>query len=155
MRHLYTLTLSGLAAAVIGSTAFAQDATNPAVSARQSLMGLYAFNLGQLGAIAKGELEYDANTAAAAAGNLAALAKLDQTALWPEGTSSETTEGTRALPVIWSDMDGFHAKADDLAEAATAMEGAAGTDLASLQGAMKDLGAACGACHKEYRQPDD
>jgi cytochrome c556 len=155
MRHLYTLTLSGLAAAVIGGSAVAQDMSNPAVGARHALMGLYAFNLGQLGAMAKGEMEYHADAAGAAAGNLAALAKLDQTALWPEGTDSETVEGSRALPAIWSDMDGFHAKADGLAEAAMAMEEAAGTDLASLQGAMRDLGAACGACHKEYRQPDD
>ncbi len=155
MRHLFTLSFTGLAAAVIAGASVAHGMSNPPVAARHSLMGLYAFYLGQLGAMAKGEVDYDSEAAGAAAGNLAMLAKLDQSALWPEGTDSETVEGSRALPSIWSDMDGFRAKSDDLVNAAMAMEEAAATDLQSLQGAMRDVGAACGACHKDYRQPDD
>ncbi len=43
----------------------------------------------------------------------------------------------------------------DLVTAATAMEAAAGTDLASLQAAMGAVGGACGACHKAYRVPSN
>ncbi|MEE4346330.1 MAG: cytochrome c, partial [Paracoccaceae bacterium] len=46
-------------------------------------------------------------------------------------------------------------KNDDLVTAAKAMEGAAGTDLASLQAAMGPVGEACGACHKAYRVPSN
>ena len=45
----------------------------------------------------------------------------------------------------------FHAAA--FTAAAEAMSAAAGTDLASLQGAMEGLGGACGACHKAFRVP--
>ncbi|MCB1361156.1 MAG: cytochrome c, partial [Rhodobacteraceae bacterium] len=34
------------------------------------------------------------------------------------------------------------------------MVGAAGTDLATLQGAVRGLGGACGGCHQTYRQPE-
>ena len=155
MRHLYTLTLSGIAALAIAGTALAQDMTHPAVKARKSVMSLYAFNLGQLGAMAKGEMEYDADAAKAAAGNLALLSQLNQSARWPEGTDSASAEGTRALPDIWSNFPDVASKAEDLAMAASLMEDAAGTDLAALPGAMGALGGACGACHKAYRQPDN
>ena len=55
---------------------------NPAVAARKAHMDLYSFNLGMLGAMAKGETEYNADAAKAAAGNLAALAQLNQSAYW-------------------------------------------------------------------------
>ena len=40
-------------------------------------MQLYAFNISHLGAMAKGEVDYDAAAASAAANNLAALAALN------------------------------------------------------------------------------
>ena len=34
-------------------------------------------------------------------------------------------------------------------------QGAAGTDLASLQGAMGGVGQACGSCHESYRAKEE
>lgn len=122
-----------------------------AVKARQATMQLYAFNLGVLGNMAKGTTDYDADAATAAAGNLVKLSSQNQMAYWAPGTAEGEVEGSKALPAIWEDMAGVGEAASALTEAAMAMEAAAGTDLAALQGAMGALGGACGGCHKAYR----
>ena len=60
-------------------------------------------------------------------------------------------EDTRALPAIWENMEDFRAKQTALQEATTALQGAAGTDLAVPQAAMGGVGQACGSCHQNYR----
>ncbi|MDX5401691.1 MAG: cytochrome c [Rhodobacterales bacterium] len=148
-----------LGLAVLAGTATGQDAAEKALAdatkARQAQMQLYAFNLGLLGGMAKGEVPYDATAAAAAAGNLSALAQMDQSRLWPEGSDEMGVDGSKALPALWENLPDVMSKGSDLVTAAAAMETAAGTDLASLQAAMGALGGACGACHKAYRVPSN
>ncbi|MDO6725462.1 cytochrome c [Cognatishimia sp. 1_MG-2023] len=122
-----------------------------AVKARQGQMQLYAHNLGVLGAMAKGDVAYDAAAAQAAADNLVAVSGLNAMTMWPQGSDSTSMEGTRAKAEIWSNFPDVGAKAGAMAEASVAMAAAAGSDLASLQAAMGPLGGACGACHKAYR----
>lgn len=148
------LGLAILAGAASGQDA-AQKALNDATKARQAQMQLYAFNLGLLGGMAKGEVPYDAAAATAAAGNLASLAQLDQSRIWLEGSDEMGVDGSKALPAIWENIPDVMSKATDLVTAATAMQAAAGTDLASLQASMGALGGACGACHKAYRVPSN
>lgn len=155
MRHVTKLTILGLTAALAAGAVLADDMKNPAIEARESSMELMAFNLGTLGAMAKQEMPYDAAAASAAAGNIVLLSQLDQSAMWPEGTDSASGSDTRALPEIWAKPDDFKAHLQKLNEAAVAMQEAAGTDLAALQGAMGNLGNACGGCHKAYRAPED
>ena len=147
-----------LAAAVIGTSAIgdghADKAIAAAVKARQAQMTLYAFNLGALGAMAKGEAEYDAAVAAGAAANLAALAQSDQSRMWPPGSDNETLgkDATGALPAIWQAGSTAGEKGMALAQAAVAMEAAAGNGLEALQGAIGAVGKSCGSCHESYRQ---
>jgi cytochrome c556 len=122
-----------------------------AIEIRHGHMLNYAANLQRLGAMAQGNAEYDATVAQTAADNLHHLAMIDQSHYWLPGTSSEDREGSAALPAIWENMDDFNAKQTALQEAAAAMQSAAGTDLASLQGAMQGVGQACGGCHEDYR----
>lgn len=140
-------------AAALAAPAVSQDGENPAVKARQAVMQLYSFNLSQLGAMAKGNVDYNAETASAAAQNLVALTKINQSAMWPQGTDSESSATSRALPAIWSNFGDVSAKNQAFVDAAMAMETAAGTDLASLQAAMGALGGSCSGCHKAYRGP--
>ena len=151
MKVVKVLAGLGLAAAVSLTVVSAEEASHPAVKARKGLMQLYAVNLGQLGAMAKGSVEYDAAKASAAANNLVLLTQLNGSALWPQGTDNASKAGTRALPAIWENFPDVGSKAQALASAAAAMQGAAGTDLDSLRGAMGAVGGACGACHKAYR----
>lgn len=155
MRHVPRLTVLAFAAALTAGAAPAQTATNPAVVARQSVMELRAFYLAQLGAMAKEVVPYDAALASRAAANLALLGQLDQSAMWPPGTDSDSDSTSRALPALWANPADLGARSAALAEAVAAMEVAAGTDLAALQAAMSQVGGACGACHKAYRAPDE
>ena len=95
---LATATLGFVAAPVL-----ADKAAEKAIGARKAQMQLYSFNLGQLGAMAKGEVEYNAETAKAAAENLAALAALNGGAMWRQGTDSTAMPGvSRAKLEAWT-----------------------------------------------------
>jgi cytochrome c556 len=147
-------------AAVIATSALGDGHENKAiqaaVKARQSQMILYSFNLGLLGGMAKGDIEYDATAASAAASNLAALSQLDQSRLWPQGSDTEAlgADKTRALPAIWQADSTAGEKGMALVTAAIAMEGAAGGGLDALRGAIGEVGKSCGGCHDDYRQTE-
>jgi len=154
-------TLAGISAlvlaAALGTTAIGEShidkALAGAIKARQAQMQLYAFNLGVLGAMAKGDMAYDATAASAAAGNLASLTQINQMMMWPAGSDNAALgDATGALPAIWAADSDIMAKGMALGEAAAAMNGAAGTSQEALQSAMAAVGGACGACHKAYRQ---
>lgn len=121
------------------------------IKARQGVMHYYAINLGTLGAMAKGEAPYDAAAAKVAADALAAGANLDTSMLWPKGSDKDAHPGTAALPALWAEGADLGGKITHLREAAAAMQTAAPAGLEQLQGAMKGIGEACSACHKEFR----
>jgi cytochrome c556 len=142
-------------AAVAGSAFAGGHGGNPAVKARKAHMQLYAFNLGTLGAMAKGEMEYDAEAAAAAANNLADLASLSQRGYWVPGTSSDDLpDESRALPAIWEPDSTAGEIGASFAEAAAALAAVAGDGKDAMSGAMGPVGKGCGDCHKAYRAPD-
>lgn len=149
------LLMAGLTGTAAIGGGHADPAIVAAVKARQSAMQLYSFNLGLLGGMAKGQIEYDAAAASAAAANLAKLTTLDQSRMWPPGSDTEAlgAEMTAALPKIWTAESKAGEIGGQLKEAAAAMEGAAGNGLDALRGAIGNVGKACGACHDGYRQP--
>ncbi|UZD91974.1 c-type cytochrome [Cognatishimia activa] len=140
-----------MGAGVTFAGSHADPAIQGAIKARQGQMQLYAHNLGILGAMAKGEVAYDAAAASAAANNLKAVANLDAMTLWPQGSDMDSVEGTRAKAEIWTTFPAVVENATAMATAANAMADAAGKDLASLQAAMGPVGGACGSCHKAFR----
>ena len=155
MRFSRILVTGVVSAALATTMVFADSHNTPeamAVKARQAHMSLYAFNLGQLGGMAKGAIEFDAGMAQAAADNLAALATMNQMSYWLPGTSTDDREGTDALPAIWQPGSDVGAKGKALAEAALAMQAAAGS-LDGIRASIGAVGGACGACHKAYRKP--
>ncbi len=147
--------LSGLAGAAILATAATAQDVNPAVAARKAHMTLYAHNLGLLGGMARGNIEYDAETATAAAASLAALSKLDQSRYWPEGTDSDTLMETRALPDIWEDLPKVVEISGTLVSASDVLAAEAGNGLEALRASLGPVGQACGACHEDFRVSDD
>lgn len=150
-----------LVAGVVATTAISQDDIDPtlatAIDARKAHMRLNAFNLGLLGAMAKGEIDYDAEAATAAAENLAALARMDESRYWLPGTDMEALgqEHTEALAAIWSEGSEIGDQMQNTTETTTAMAEAAGGGLESLQGAMGPLAKACGSCHEDFRVKED
>ena len=155
MNKKITVAIAGVISATVIGAAIAHEGNNPAVKARTSIMQLYAFNLGTLGAMAKGAMEYDAQAATSAANNLVTLSQLDQSAMWPQGSDSKSEPTSRALPALWENFPDVMAKGKALSDAAATMQGAAGQDLDALRAAIGGVGQACTACHKSYRVPDD
>jgi len=125
-----------------------------AMNARQSQMQLNVFNIGALGAMAQGNIPYDADIAAAAAANLAALARIDQTRYWVDGTDS-SVEGSRAKPEIWTDRAGFNTANAALATATIELAAVAGDGLDAMRTAFGPVGKACASCHEVYRVPNN
>jgi cytochrome c556 len=134
--------------------AYANEATEAAVKARQSLMTLIAYNLGPMALMAQGRMEYDADIAQYAADNLHAVTRHSQERLWPEGSAHGEFEDTAARPAIWENLEEFSTRYSALQDAAATVQGAAGDGLGSLQGALGDLGGACRACHEQFRVSD-
>jgi len=147
------LTTAAVLCATLGitATAIAQSSLPPAVEARQGQFNIMALNVSVLGNMARGNIDYDADAAQAAADNLVAISTLNQAVHWPEGTDNFETDGTRALPAIWEDFDDFASKWAAFGEASVAMAAVAGEGLDAVRGSIGAVGGTCGACHDVYR----
>lgn len=146
------------ALAVTALGAVAQEAEDPfanTVEMRHGLMLQMATDAGKLGAMTKGEVPFDATVASKSAANIAAIASVLSMDQFPEGSQYEAATDSFALPAIWATPDDFLAKIADLNTAAGALQLAAATDVEGLKAGMGQLGAACSACHKAYRQPEE
>ena len=151
-------TLAAVAVSVFASGAIAQDAEDPfadAVETRHGLMLQMQTDVAKMGAMAKGETDYDAAVAGKAAANIAAIASVISMDQFPAGSEYQASTDSFALPAVWASQDDFLGKIADLNMAAAAMQTAAATDVKGLKAGMAQLGGACSACHKAYRQPEE
>ena len=153
MKAIRNIAIVAAAMAAFSSTAIANDPMEKAIKARKGQMQLYAFNLGQLGAMAKGEVAYDAAAATAAANNLLAVVTLDAMSMWPQGSDSTAMPGkTRAKVEAWTTWPEIGKKSEAMTAAAQQMAAAAGGGLDSLKGAIGEVGKGCKGCHETYRE---
>jgi cytochrome c556 len=142
-----------LAAAAIGMTAtaaLAQDFKSP-LKARQGQMQIMAMNLGMLGKMAKGEMDFDATQAQLAADTLVAVSHIQQGPMWPQGSDNGAIEGTGALPAIWEKPADFAEDWEDFGKGALTIQAAVADGQAALGPAMGVIGKTCGACHETFR----
>lgn len=149
MKHLKAAV--ALAAMISGTAVYAQDDFSAQLKARQGQMRIMAINLGLLGGMAQGKMDYNAEAAQAAADSLVAISGVHQDLLWPAGSDSMSMDGTKALPAIWDDNAGFMADWADFGTAAKAMQAVAGTGQEALGPVMGQMGGTCKACHDDYR----
>lgn len=141
-----SLTLAGAVSAQDGP--FAME-----IKARQGIMAYRAVQLGTLGAMAKGEVPYEAAAAQKAADNLMAALTIDASMLFPPGSDNTANPASRTLAALWAEGSGIGDKAKAAGDAATALQAAAGTGLDAMTAALDPVGAACTACHKAFRVP--
>lgn len=74
--------------------------------------------------------------------------------LFPAGTGPSDVK-THALPDIWTNRAAFDADMKTMvAEADKLVVAARSGDAAAVGGQFKALGAACGACHRQFRADD-
>jgi cytochrome c556 len=131
------------------------DAGEKAIATRQGYMKLVVWEAGPLFGMAKGEVAYDADAAAAHAANLKVLTGYPVTGLFVDGTSKADRPGkTRAKADIWQDRAKFETAFEDWQAAVAALAEVAGDGQPALAAAVGDLGKACGGCHKPFRHKD-
>jgi len=121
------------------------------VGYRQKVMKGVGADMGAISDILKHGLPYTA-AIAVHANRLG-----DAAALIPTAFRQKVTAGaTDAKPEIWQKPDEFKEKIEGLKKAAHALEDAAeGGDRDAIQLAYKNLGKACGGCHKAFRKPKE
>ncbi|HUF86854.1 MAG TPA: cytochrome c [Thermohalobaculum sp.] len=128
------------------------DPGEKAIKARQGFMQIVAWEAGPLFGMAKGDVEYDAEQAAANAENLDALLQYNVGRLFTPGTSKSDHPGkTRALAAIWEDMEGFASAYGQLRERVAVVAEEAGKGKDALTAAVSEMGKACGNCHDDNR----
>ena len=120
------------------------------IAARQSGMDLSYAAVASLKAAVKAK--EDVKTLQPTAEALAGWAQVVPT-LFPPGTNKGNN--TTALPAIWTDTAGFQKDVAVYQDATKALAAAAKAgDRAAFVAAFKDMGQACGACHKGYRKKE-
>jgi len=138
-------------AALFPISSFAvDDAIKDQIEARQSIMNIYGFSMGTLGAMAKGKMDYDAKLASAAAGNLHLASQMDGSMMWAPGTDnsvSELKDLTSAKPEGWSQYEKVSKIGDDFDAAAAKLAAEAGNGLDALRASIGGVGKTCKGCH--------
>jgi cytochrome c556 len=147
------LTALGLSVGLL-VTATAQAAeVDEAIEYRQSVMRVIGWQIGPLGDMARGEIDYDAGEFARRADNLAALVTMP----WEgfiEGSLRGDDHGieTDALAAIADDWEGFESRQQTLIEeAATLAELARGDDFNAMRRQVVNVADSCQGCHDDYR----
>lgn len=145
------MTIRRIAAAALIVTATSalahKNVQNAAVKARMAGMTAIGADMKTLGNMAKRKIAFDRAAARAAAAGIAGHAA-DIPALFK---APETDPKSEARPAIWTNFPDFSQKAGALETLARDLSGSiAGPD--DIGPAVSALGAACGACHKPYRE---
>ena len=124
-----------------------QASGHPLVDARQGGMTMMVFTLSTVGRA--GEAEDGVARGAFPASGLASFARSLPALFDPE---TAHVEGTRALPAVWEDPEGFAAQIDEFAAATSELQAAAqADDRAGFTAALARTKNACQACHATYR----
>lgn len=142
-----------LAISLTAGSAFAQDEYENQLKARKGQFNLLALNVGVLGGMARGNVDYDAALAQAAAENIVAIAAINQMPLWPEGSDEMSIDDTRAKPEIWDNFSDFASKWAAVGTAAEGLPAAVGSGAEGIGPALGPLGGTCKDCHDTYRAP--
>ena len=139
--------LAGFAAALAATAADAQQPKpEDQIKQRQAGYRVLGYNFGSLAAMAQGKKPYNRDEAVRNASLAAAIADYPRM-FFGEGTDKGET---KAKPEIWQKRADFDAKMDKMITAVKALPQAAG-DEGALKKAVSDAGAACKACHDDYR----
>lgn len=153
MKAMFKMCTLGAAALLLSANVQATEENDKAIEYRQDALGVMAWQMGPLGAMAKGDIDYDAEEFQLRANNLAALAGMP----W-EGFVEDSFRGgdhsvdTGALAKIADNMDDFKSKSDDLViETTTLAELSRGDDFGAMRKQVGKVGQTCKSCHDDYR----
>ncbi|MGE0483137.1 MAG: cytochrome c [Gammaproteobacteria bacterium] len=142
-----------LGVAVLGlvGTGAAHGSGKPedAVHYRQGIMMGMAWNVGPMGAMVKGDMDFDAGKFAFLAGRLAVLAPMSEEAF----TADTAAAKSEAKPELWDNLDDFKQRMEALRkEAAKLADVTKGGDEGAMKAAFGDTVKVCKGCHDEYQK---
>jgi cytochrome c556 len=151
------ITLAALITLSIGSSIALANTVNSdkqaqtAVQFRQAILQLVRSNMGPMGAMAKGDIPYNADVM-----ELNSL-RIEQLGLMMEDYFVADTRAfdvdTGALDAIWDNQADFNQKAQDMVNAAINVREVASARTADdYRKAIGALGATCKACHDDYKK---
>jgi cytochrome c556 len=140
--------LAALVVAAYAFPAFAQQMkVEDQIKYRRSAYALMGLNFGSLNAMVTDKKPFNKDEAARNAEFVALLSTVPKD-FFGEGTDKDT----KAKPEIWKNRADFDSKMDKMrAEAARLPAAVKAGDMAALRKQVADTGAACKACHDEYR----
>jgi cytochrome c556 len=142
------LTMSVLSLLFFVPLALAHEEATGVVKERMDLMKSQKEAMKVLGAMAKGQVPFDAPKATDAANEIEKTSK-QIPELFPEGTGGHPSE---AKPEVWTKWDEFTKDAEGLQTAAKDLVMALGAP--DWQAKFKGVIDACKTCHKTFRQEE-
>jgi cytochrome c556 len=149
--------LSALGLTACGGGGQALDEDAPGAEAylyRSALMEVIAHEMGIVGGMTRGDVPADEAAFKTMTANIATLAKMVPDAFMPKPAA--IPDVSRAMPAIWDNADDFNMKAQAFAQAAQGVaDSAQSGGVEGSKGTVQQLGQACGACHRMYREPED
>ena len=144
---LIPIALAGLAAALPAAAQVQKP--EDAVKYRQAVYTVMAAHFGRIGAMVNGRVPFDAAAAQTDAEIATMMSKLPFTA-FGQGTN---VGKTGAKPNIWTDQAKFTAAATKMQDEMAKLNAAAKTgNLEQIKTAFGATGAACKACHDDFRK---
>jgi cytochrome c556 len=151
MQRFAIAAVLGLATALPAAAQFQKP--EDAVKYRKAAFTVMAAHFGRIGAMAQGRVPFDAAAAAANADIVVNMSKLPYVA-FVEGSIPASSDKGAPKANILSDHAKFDAAAKKLQEEAVKLAAAAKTGNAdAVKTAFGATGAACKACHDDFRNP--
>lgn len=120
-----------------------------AIEFRQGIYKVIGWYFNPLGAMAKGDLPFDAQTAARNADIVAQMSKVAPDAFVRGSDAGETA----VKPEVWSKPEDFNAKMEAFQkEAAKLAEVAKAGDFDAVRAQVGETGKTCKSCHDDFRK---
>lgn len=156
-KALISLTLAAILSSPVAlaenlvKEASSEKQANAAVQFRKAVLQLVRSNMGPLGGMAKGQIEYDADIM-----NTNSM-RIEQLGLMMGDYFVTDTRKfnvkTDAEDKVWEQMDDFNSKIKDMVTAAGNLQKVAlAEDQDNYRKAIGDLGATCKACHDKFKK---
>lgn len=141
------LCLAALSLPAIAGNAFV-DAED-SIEYRQATFQLIRHNLGDIAAMVKGEINYDAARVNKRVTALATLTTLP----WEAFSVPGADKGGKAKAAIWQNLEDFTSRSEKLIADAAALKVAADSnDQAEVRKAFGNFARNCKACHDKYKE---
>jgi cytochrome c556 len=123
------------------------------ITARRAVLRVVALNFGPLGAMAKGDIPFDAEVFKTNSARMLAVSSMPLQDYFPEGTDEDAGDvKTRAMPEIWLDWEDFEQKLEAMRkEVAKLAEVAQSGDESAMKAQVGATGKSCKSCHDDYR----